>query len=1020
MTDDLPPPSEHQVAADALGAKVLLRAEAAGLTLSREIRREALALIRKLVKDGRLPHQILPEFLQEFRAILRKYEAPLARVLTDSQLAAFLQGGQGVYRSLPPVNHDSLEAILEQLKPGNALGPPEWTKRVTMEGESAPIASFPIIDAAAADLAKGGLLSSPDLYELGQQARQEGFLTGRTTALDAYEKVRDALIDAVVNGDSEATFQAKVGDALEKSRLDPGKSGKPGKQSMIFRNVVMRAYARGQRAVVENPLVRSVAVFAWRVEIEDSRLTDLCRCLSHSGLENVQGKRTSFYCVDDPVWRIVAPTSHVGCRCSTIFMTIKRAAEKGIKVAQKWLATGIRPSDEELFVPMPDLSMVPASERKQFENWVSPWAQDSTVSLSAKDASGHLHKGKGEGGGQFTGEGTDAAAKTPAQSVRAKIQSGEIFSSASLKNACGGTGQDRSEWLGQVASDLSVAFAAGTSTTVKIQAIQSRLTEQGAAPRHPGWHKAEKLIQRFSEEFADGGGTPQDIADTVNYARGVTESMTPEQQAHVAKELGLSIQPSGGFPDLAFKFENGDFKQVPGAELTYAGTTAAGKDAFRDGSGQYYVRGSNGRTESVSSGFDPARTIANPVNGQSVVEGIRRKLSNAKAEQAEKARVEQEDRERLARVEFLRNADIAPFPPEAMPEAGNRPPARAPEFVDKRTEQDPWEWDGEIDQDNIDRGSIETEEHIADWNFRDDGDRNFAQTVSLETAYYDPNPDDDDVEKVIIYRWESAQDGAGGTDRGDWTADRAEAIAAGKEFARSSNQEDEPEEEEDDEEDNSDQEIRDLFGADELGLRVEQDRNTVRLYHSKIDQCKRTLGVDGDGEKFIHNDIFEVVEAEQGKGFGKKVFAAEVEGAAAAGYSYIETHAARDDGTYNGYYTWVMLGYDAPVYDLSRKVIDLVQKIAPDAESVQDVIAMDRVDIHGDDRDDLREKLLAIAKKTGNEKIAARIREKAAQQTFSGADWWLAYGEGLRHAKFDLSDGSRSRRKLAHAMRSKR
>ena len=81
---------------------------------------------------------------------------------------------------------------------------------------------------------------------------------------------------------------------------------------------------------------------------------------------------------------------------------------------------------------------------------------------------------------------------------------------------------------------------------------------------------------------------------------------------------------------------------------------------------------------------------------------------------------------------------------------------------------------------------------------------------------------------------------------------------------------------------------------------------------------------------------------------------------------------------------------------------------------------MDRVDIHGDDRDDLREKLLAIAKKTGNEKIAARIREKAAQQTFSGADWWLAYGEGLQHAKFDLSDGSRSRRKLAHAMRSKR
>ena len=70
----------------------------------------------------------------------------------------------------------------------------------------------------------------------------------------------------------------------------------------------------------------------------------------------------------------VANPSHAQCRCGCIFLPIKRAAEKGIRVAQKWLETGIRPSDDELYVPMPDLSGVPASERRAFESWVSPWA----------------------------------------------------------------------------------------------------------------------------------------------------------------------------------------------------------------------------------------------------------------------------------------------------------------------------------------------------------------------------------------------------------------------------------------------------------------------------------------------------------------------------------------------------------------------------------------------------------------------------------------------------------------------
>jgi hypothetical protein len=197
----------------------------------------------------------------------------------------------------------------------------------------------------------------------------EGFTAGRAASLDALEKVRDALVEAVVDGDSLSTFRDKIADAIDGSGLSPRK------QEMLFRNVVNRAYARGQKAIVEQPLVRSVAVFAWRVEIPDSRLTPLCYALSHSGLIGANGKRTSIFCVEDEAWRIVAPQSHNGCRCGTIFLTIKRAAEKGIVAAQKWLDTGIRPPDDELFVPLPDLTEVPERDRLAFSHWQSPWQQ---------------------------------------------------------------------------------------------------------------------------------------------------------------------------------------------------------------------------------------------------------------------------------------------------------------------------------------------------------------------------------------------------------------------------------------------------------------------------------------------------------------------------------------------------------------------------------------------------------------------------------------------------------------------
>ena len=349
FTEQIATVSEHQQAADALTVQILKRAEAGGLAISQEVRGAAMALMRRLEKLNLPPAQVLGEFLTSFRAILRQYEPVLATLTSDATLAGFLQGGHSVIKSLPELAADA------------------WAEHVFPIKPAPPIVRFDIIDEAAKSMTAHSILPPSLIGTMRRQAQMEGSLAAREGALDALEKVRDALTEAVVDGDSFETFQEKAGAALDRSGLSPSR------QEMLFRSTVLPAYSRGQKAVVENVAVRSIAVFAWRCEIPDSRLTALCYALSHSGLMGRDGKRTSVFFVGDPVFRLVAPQSHIGCRCGLIFLTIKRAAEKGIKIAQQWLETGMRPSDADLFVPVPDLSGLPESERLAFASWVSPW-----------------------------------------------------------------------------------------------------------------------------------------------------------------------------------------------------------------------------------------------------------------------------------------------------------------------------------------------------------------------------------------------------------------------------------------------------------------------------------------------------------------------------------------------------------------------------------------------------------------------------------------------------------------------
>jgi len=57
------------------------------------------------------------------------------------------------------------------------------------------------------------------------------------------------------------------------------------------------------------------------------------------------------YSVDDPQWQAFGiPPAHPACRCIPVFLTLASAAARGIRVAQRWLKSGNRPPDSELFV----------------------------------------------------------------------------------------------------------------------------------------------------------------------------------------------------------------------------------------------------------------------------------------------------------------------------------------------------------------------------------------------------------------------------------------------------------------------------------------------------------------------------------------------------------------------------------------------------------------------------------------------------------------------------------------------
>lgn len=191
---------------------------------------------------------------------------------------------------------------------------------------------------------------------------------------------------------------------------------------------------------------------------------------------------------------------------------------------------------------------------------------------------------------------------------------------------------------------------------------------------------------------------------------------------------------------------------------------------------------------------------------------------------------------------------------------------------------------------------------------------------------------------------------------------------------------------------------------------------TVSVRHPNYEECKRFLGIDEKGRKFIRNEIL-ILNDDAPAGLGRSIFISQVQNAIAAGFEYIRTHAAgTGSSSMNGYYTWALFGYDESMESLkqhNKEAAFLIKAQFPEARSISDVIKVKEVQFDDEeDKNFVFHKLNAMDRKQG---IEPRERSKV-----SGADWWKVYGSDLYNARFDLRKGSESRQQLANYLNNKR
>ena len=196
---------------------------------------------------------------------------------------------------------------------------------------------FPALDNAANKIDALRVVPHSAYMRVPLDERRRFFSVAGIESIDVLVKIKTILAECFDEGGDLRDFERKLKKGFGKSlKISPEAVEK------VFRGTVNRAYIDGLLKTIEQPIVSGGFPYLEFSAAHDDRTPETHLALEHLGLDG-----TSVYRRDDPFWRRFMPPLTDLCRCTVIQLTLRMAAEKGVKEAQEWLRTGCPPKRPE-------------------------------------------------------------------------------------------------------------------------------------------------------------------------------------------------------------------------------------------------------------------------------------------------------------------------------------------------------------------------------------------------------------------------------------------------------------------------------------------------------------------------------------------------------------------------------------------------------------------------------------------------------------------------------------------------
>jgi SPP1 gp7 family putative phage head morphogenesis protein len=297
--------------------------------LSERVRDDIVSLS---VSGYRLGHDV-DRTISAIRDAVELADPHLAEILAETQISAWVRSAYVTFRSMPD---DALAELLRSRPP-----------------VSRPVASeikrlrelFPMAADSAEWLATQGILTRGELEALNDGALRGAFTVAGQQTQETVARIRDILVDQITQGPSLQGFREAIQGDLQDTFLSDAHV------ETVFRTTVQTAFREGRRRAEEDPIVAKVFPYRAYYAVHDSRARPEHRALEKLGLNG-----TNVYRSDDPMWELFDPPWDFNCRCLAVNLTIRRAADAGVREARIWLESGEEPPkvwrlDKILFRP---------------------------------------------------------------------------------------------------------------------------------------------------------------------------------------------------------------------------------------------------------------------------------------------------------------------------------------------------------------------------------------------------------------------------------------------------------------------------------------------------------------------------------------------------------------------------------------------------------------------------------------------------------------------------------------------